>query len=272
MLIPVAALAVHADGEQQILQSIVIGEAGAAIAIAAQRLGREKAGRGRIADGARPLAVPKPPEPLSRVAKQLQALAGGDRRQRAVVGGLAEQIDRHHRLGLQGAVLLHQRDRGFQAGWVHVEGIGQDIDEHRRGAGQDHHLAAGGKGEGWDKDGISRPDIPGPENQQQSIRTVGAGNRVLDPRPGRQIALQLAHLRAQDPLPALDGGFDSGLQRRSQAAALGLQIDELDRVGHGLTPVRKRTAFRARGLHRATHLMLRFIEPRFAPFSHRTAG
>jgi hypothetical protein len=58
------------------------------------RLGGEKAGGGGIADCARPLAVQQAAKALGGVAMQFQAFPYLDGRQGAVIGRLAEQVDR----------------------------------------------------------------------------------------------------------------------------------------------------------------------------------
>ena len=48
----VGALAVHANAAQRVRQLVIVGEDRAAIAVAAERLGREEAGRGGKTEGA----------------------------------------------------------------------------------------------------------------------------------------------------------------------------------------------------------------------------
>jgi hypothetical protein len=59
---------------------------------------------------------------------------------------------------------------------------------------------------------------------------------MMDARPGRDILLELRHLRPEDPLPAFDGGPDGGVQRLAEATALGLKIDEGNRISHEASP------------------------------------
>ena len=84
--------------QHRVGERIVVGEAAAAIAVTAERFRRKETGAGSVADGARALAVERGAEGLRGVAQHQQILrfsAIGSRR--AVIGGLAEQIDRHHR-------------------------------------------------------------------------------------------------------------------------------------------------------------------------------
>ena len=152
--------------------------------------------------------------------------------ERVIVGRLAEQIHRHDGFGLERTVLLHQRDRGLKACRIHVEGVGQDIHEHRRGTRQRHHFRGSGEGEGRHEHRIARTDAPGAQDQEQRVGAIGAGDGVLHAGPLRDVLFELRHLRTQNPLAAFHSRLDGSLQRRAQAAALGLQIDKGDGVGH----------------------------------------
>ena len=91
----------------------IVGEDRAAVAEAAERLGREEAGRGRKAEGAEPAALVARAESLRGVVEHEQALGLGDRADRVMVGALPEQVDRDHRLRLE-AELLRGRDAALQ--------------------------------------------------------------------------------------------------------------------------------------------------------------
>ena len=73
----------------------IVGEDRAAVAEAAERLGREKAGRGGKAEGAEPTALVARAKTLCRVIEHEQAFGFGDRADGVMVGALPEQIDRN---------------------------------------------------------------------------------------------------------------------------------------------------------------------------------
>ena len=91
----------------------VVGEYRAAVAEAAERLGREKAGRGGKAEGAEPAALVAGAKTLRGVIEHEHALGFGDRGDGIVVGALPEQIDRNHRSRLE-AALLGGRDAALE--------------------------------------------------------------------------------------------------------------------------------------------------------------
>ncbi len=88
------------------------------------------------------------------------------------------------------------------------------------------------EGEGRHEHRVARPHAPGAQDQQQRIGAIGAGDGVFHARPCGDVLLELRHLRTQNPLAAFHGGLDGGFQRRAQAAALGLQINKGDGIGH----------------------------------------
>ena len=95
----VAALAVHAQAAQRVGKSVVVGHHRAAVAVAAERLGREETGRRRVAEGAEPAVVvdrAESPARHRRESNRFSALAAAAIA--AVVGRQAEQIDRNDRL------------------------------------------------------------------------------------------------------------------------------------------------------------------------------
>ena len=58
---------------------------------------------------------------------------------------------------------------------------------------------------------------------------------MLHPGPGCDVLFELRNLRAQYPLSAFHRGLDRSIQRRAKTAALGLQVDEGDCVGHDVS-------------------------------------
>ena len=127
----------------------------------------------------RVFAVERAAIALRAVGDELQAFALTDRGDGWIIGGLAEQIDGDDRLGLQFAVLLHARDRGFERGRIHVVGIGQHIDEHWRRVGPRHDLGGRSEGEARAEDSVAFADAPRPKRQHERVSAVGVGDAVL---------------------------------------------------------------------------------------------
>ncbi len=94
---------------------VIVGEDRAAIAIAAERLGREEAGRGGKPEGAELAALVAGAKALRGIIEHEQSLGLRDRADGVVVGALPEQIDQNHAARLQPA-LPGGRDAALERG------------------------------------------------------------------------------------------------------------------------------------------------------------
>src|SRR5207244_11027712 len=86
----IGALPMHADAAQPLGERGIVGKDGAAVAIAAERLCGEEAGRGGAAEGAEAAALVAGAKALRGVIEHEQALGFGHRRYRVVIGALSE--------------------------------------------------------------------------------------------------------------------------------------------------------------------------------------
>ena len=55
---------------------------------------------------------------------------------------------------------------------------------------------------------------------------------MLNTRPGYNVFLKLRHLGTQDPLPALHCGLNGTIEWLTETAALSLQVNEGNGLGH----------------------------------------
>src|SRR6185437_12070261 len=90
IVVSVGALPVRADAFQGLRKLRVVGKDRAAVAEAAERLGREEAGCGGKAEGAEAPALVACAKTLRGVIQHEQTLGFGDRGDRIMVGALAE--------------------------------------------------------------------------------------------------------------------------------------------------------------------------------------
>ena len=160
MDVVVLRLALAVEGERAELRGerVVIGEHGAAVAVAAERLGRIEAGAGDLAERAALPAAERAADRLRGVLDDQQVLARGDLLDRRIVGRQAEQVDRDDRLRREAAFALDHLDRRLEAGDVDVVGVGIDVDEDRLGLGQRHHFGGRGEGEARHENGVAGAD------------------------------------------------------------------------------------------------------------------
>ena len=125
-----------ADGVDQAGKRFVVGQHRAAIAIAAQWLGREERGGCRVHPFERLLAMERAAEALRLVGDELEAVLLRDGGDGGIIRRLAEEVDGDDHARLELAVFFHVVDRRFEACRIDVVGVGQDIDEHRARADQ----------------------------------------------------------------------------------------------------------------------------------------
>jgi hypothetical protein len=88
---------VQADAFHPRRECVIVGEDRAAVAIAAERLRRKEARRGRGAEGPELVAAIGRAEALRRVVEDCQIVFLGNCRDRFMIGRQAEQIDRNDR-------------------------------------------------------------------------------------------------------------------------------------------------------------------------------
>ena len=181
----VRTLAVDADAAQRACEFGIVGEDRAAVAEAAERLGREEAGRGRKAERAETAALVARAKGLRRVVEHEQALGRRDRADRVMVGALPEQIDRNHRDRLE-AEPLRRGDAALQRSRIDVEGRFIDIDEHRCRAGQRHRLAGRTKRKGRTEHRIAAADALGHQHHQQRVGAARAAHHMFGAAEARQ--------------------------------------------------------------------------------------
>ena len=106
-----------------------VGEHRAAVAVAAERLGREEARGGDVAERAGHLSVDRPAEALRSVLEQEHAVPLAHFPDRRIVGGKTEEVDGHDDPGCEIRLVLDEPHSFFEFGGVEVEGSFVHIDE-----------------------------------------------------------------------------------------------------------------------------------------------
>ena len=227
VVLAAGALAVDADGTAQIRDGVIIGKDGAAVTVAAQGLGREEGRGGDIAEGAALAALVGTAEALGGILDEGQAVLLADGHDGVKVAGIAQDIHRHHGLGLQRPVGQHGLDLLFQALGAQGIGVPGDVAEDAGGAEHLGRLRGGDKGHVRAEHGVALP-YPGDHvGDLQGVGTVGAGDAVLAAHEFGQLLLQLLHLRSADELGGIQHLLDIGVDLCFHGAVLRLQINEL---------------------------------------------
>ena len=99
VVLTAGAFAVDAEGADEVVERIVIGEHRAAVAVAAQRLCREEGGGSDASEGACLFPMIFRAEALGRVLDEGKAVSFADGGNGVIVAGVAENVHRYHRLG-----------------------------------------------------------------------------------------------------------------------------------------------------------------------------
>ena len=155
-------------------------------------------------------------------------MLGDDGLDRIVVGRLAEQIDADDASRPQ-AKLLRGRDAALEACRIHVEAVGEYVDEHRRRADQRDDFRSRGKGEARAEHRVACLDAARLQDQHQRISAVRAAHNLLRAAERREVGLEHAHFGPENVLPMSQHARDRVVDGAAEAAALGGKIDEGDR-------------------------------------------
>ena len=217
----------HADGAAEICDLVVIGEDGAAVTVAAQRLGREEGGGSHLAESAALLALVGSAEALCAVLNEDETVLLADGDDSVIVAGVAQNVHGHHSLGGQLALSQHSLDLALQTFGAQGVGVGGDVAEHGGRAKHLGRLGGGDKGHIGAEHRVTLAHTGDHKSNLQRIGAVGAGDAVLAANKGGQLLLQLLHLRTADKLSGIQHGLDVGVDLFLQSRILGLQINKL---------------------------------------------
>lgn len=195
---PALALAavVHAEAaqlQQDLMNGGIVGDHRAAIAQAAQRLGRVEADRGGDAEGACRLSVELRSQGLGGIFKQQQPAPLADGADRIHVAGAAVEIGRHHRPGAR-------RDRWLDRGGIDAA-VGSDFDRNGHATGRMHCRRCRLHGVAAHDDFVARPDAAGDQGEVQAVGGVVHADREAAADVGGQLALEVGEILLQDEGP-----------------------------------------------------------------------
>ena len=221
------AFAMNGQRTDQRGQLVVIRENRAAVAVAAQRLGREKAGDGRIAEAARHFAVQTAAKRLRAVFQKQQIVFLGNGFDAVKIGREAENIHRHNSFGFQLALFLYGLNAALQTVGIHVEGVLPHVHENGRGPFAGGALGGRKEREVRYEHRVSRADAPGVKDQTQRVGAVGAGNTMLRSGVLGQTFLQRLDLRPGNIMRILQYPGNGGVHLRLEPFILTVQIPKL---------------------------------------------
>ncbi len=196
----VGALAMDAQALHLAGEFVVIGEHGTAVAVAAERLGREKTRRARRRQRAEPAAAIGGAESLRGIIEHEHAVLGGDGANGVVVGGQPEQIHRDDCARACSPRRLAVATARSRLVRIEIEVIGADVGKHRLGAKQHDHFRRGMESKSGADHGVAGADLPCHQHQQQRIGAARTGDRMARAAERGKLGFELAHFRTLDEL------------------------------------------------------------------------
>lgn len=219
-MVVAAVLAVAGNLPHDFGQFVVVGEDGAAVAVATQGFAGEEAGARNGGQVAAFAAFVGGAKALRGVFDDGDAVFGGDGVDGVKIGALAVQADGHDGFGAWG-------DSGFEQGRVQVVGAGIDVHIHRFGTQQGHGLGRGNVGKAGGDDFVARANAQRHLGNLQRVGAVGHGDAVLGAGVGGQLLLQLSHFGAQDVLAVVQHALYAGVDLGLEPLVLGFEVDEV---------------------------------------------
>ena len=179
VVVTVAALTMDMVGVYELRPFIVIGEHGAAVAIAPHRLGGEERRGGDVAEGAGLLLADAASKALGTVFEDIETVLVGHLADGLEVGRQTEQVNGDDDARCQLTGFQRLLDFTLKVSHIHVEGVFVDVDEDGRSTLHGDDLGRGEEGEARDEDGIAGFDIPSLQGQQQGVGAAVAGDAML---------------------------------------------------------------------------------------------
>ena len=178
------------------------------------------------AEGGEVAAGPHPPslgvdraERLAGVLEDPEAAAGGDLLELGHRGGVAEDVDREDPRGALGQTRLG-------GGGIEVEGDRVDVAEDRPHTLIEEAVGRSDEAQRAGQDLVALTPAQRPDPEVQRGRPARDGDRVLDPEPGGEVALEALDHRAQR-----EAAGAQHLEHEGLLALVDLRPGERDRVG-----------------------------------------
>lgn len=211
-------------------QFFVVGEDGATIAVAAQRLAGEEAGGADGGQVAALAALVGGAEALRTVFDDGQPVAGGNCVDGVVVGALPVEGYGDDGLGARG-------DGGLELCRIQVAGARVDVYVHGAGAQHGGGFGRGDVGKAGGDDLIARAHAQRHEGDLQGVGAVGHADAVLRADVGGELFFQLGHFGAEDVAAVRQHAGNAGVDPALDARLLGGKVDEFHQAASFLSAV-----------------------------------
>ncbi len=208
-------------------ERFVRGRDDAAVADAAEVFRRVEAERGRVAERAGLLPLPRGTVGLAGVFDDADALLRGDRPEGIHVGTLAEEVYRDH-----GGRFWGERPRDGNG--IEREGDRIDVREDRHGAEVERRERGCGEREGRHDDLVTRFHAGGLQCEDERVGAGGDTGRVRDADIGRVLRLEFPERRAEDVRAARVDLLDRLQDGAAKRIVLAFDVEVRELHGRGL--------------------------------------
>ena len=176
--------------------SRVVGQNRAAIAIAAERLGRKKARRGRVPEGAELASLIGRAKTLRGIVEHEQVFGLRDSGDRIVIGRQARTDRPGSPPSASDPCFFAVAIAYFRLSASMLKVSACNIDEDRRRADKRHHFCRRAEGEGRAEHRVAGADVLRHQHQHQRVGAAGAGQRMFRAAECRELALRTRKLPA----------------------------------------------------------------------------
>ena len=220
-----AALPEVAEHANRRVELLVVRGHGAGVAVRAEILARIEAEGGDVGERAATPPAVLGSVRLRRILDEPQAVALADSADRIRIARVTEEIDADDRL-------RSRRDGGRREIDVQLaEAVA--VDEHRRRAEPDDREDRGDERVRRSDHLVAPSDLERVEGERECGGARGDADGVLDAAVGGPLAFEAPDLLAEDVLRGGDRVDHRTVDLLLDRRVLPLQIDELDRLGHG---------------------------------------
>jgi hypothetical protein len=227
--------AVDAEQFQRLRDVVAGGREEAAVAGAAEVLGRIEAEAADVTEAAGAAAMPGREDRLGGILDDGHAGPAGDGQQGVHVGRPAEEVHRDDRLAAAA-------DLPLDVGRVDEVGRRVDVGEDRHRPEAGHGAGRGEERVGGQHDLVAGADAEGHQGQQERVAAGGAGDGVWHVEGLRQLRLEFVHVRAEHEAAGVDDPVDRRADLVPQDGVLAVERQER----HGRQQVVPSRGFRSR--------------------------
>lgn len=226
-----------AEGSNGFCPLVVVGEDGAAVAIASEGFGGEERSGGDVTEGAGTTVVESfavglggaygTAETLRTIFDEEHAFTFGNLADGVVVGRKTEEIDSDDGARAELHVVVDGADSVVEAAGIHVEGVGVDVNEDRCSTFECNDFGSCEECEVGHEDSVAFADAKGFECEGEGIGAIGTGEAMFYAYIFGQLLLKLADGFTHDEGGRIEDVADGVVDIGLKGLVLSFEVSEL---------------------------------------------